>query len=311
MPENLPLQKRTGFNRGEQSVNLNRIRHLGQPAIKAGPGDTVILKNAPVIPGRGQKTPRTQIMNLTVGGYVFNRTGNNIDYDFILVDPDGKEFAYHAEDLGVGSWPLPNDENHPIPSLGYLAYYARSNTGIPLSLLLPGWSLVLRVKSGNPLSGRGLIIWAWANDMSNNLQALMVPVTKTEIELGPDPGRAWQLCGSNLLQGLPLTPTYLNFDSVVRTVEQGAEIYRLAGEDIQVNNLRPDIAVDPRTDANTGVEAGFLTEIGDQKKPNGLVLSCPDKIKVKAKENQTSGPLYLLVPFAEFDLPADMQVEEE
>jgi hypothetical protein len=293
-------------------MNLTRIRYLGQPAIKAGPGDTVVVQNSPDIPGRGQKNPRAQAINLVVNGYVFNRTGGTIDYDFILIDPNGKEFPFFTADLGFYAFPLPDGQNHPIANLGFIASFGGANV-VPAGLIPVGWSLVLRIKSGNPLAGRGLIVWCWAHDLSRNLQALLVPVTKAGVELGPDRGRAWQLASNKFYQGLYSAPVYLNLDSVNRTIEQGAEIYHLAGEDIPVNIARGgtgEIVVTPRTDASSGVEAGFLTEIGIEKKAKGLVLAYPDKIKVKTKENQTSGPLYLLVPFAEFDLPADMNVEE-
>jgi hypothetical protein len=308
MPENPPLQHRAGFNRGEQSNLLLRTRYLGQPAIKAGPGDTIIMKNSPDLPGRGQKNVRTQINNLMIGGWVLNRTGADVEIDYVLLDADGNEFPFFLG--GAGGIVVPNGQPFPILQYGYAAIASGDPGGVPLSLLPPGWSFVLRLISGNPSGGKGLIIWPWAQDASNNLQALMVPVTNSGVVLGPAPGRAWQLCSKKKLQAVELNPAYFNFDSITRTVEQGAEIYHLAGEDIPVNAVRPDIVVAPRTDDSSGVRQGFLTEVEFEKKPLGLVLAYPDKIKVKTKEAQKTAPLYLLVPFAEFDLPADMNVEE-
>lgn len=307
MPENPPLQKRTGYNQGEQSLRGIRTRYLGQPAIKAGPGDTVIFKNSPDIPGKGQKNIRSQMHTLFAAGVIFNRTGRDIDYDLLLVDPDGKEFPFFMDTLGIGTVPIPNGDQNVIPSFGLLSLISNFGNGIPLPILPLDWSLVLRVNSGNPASGKGLIVWTWAQDCSRNLQALIVPITTAEVELGPEPGRAWQLIGSKK-SFAPVGPTYYNFDSIVRTVEK--EVYHLAGEDIQVNVARGDIAVSVRADDTTGIERGFLTEVGIVKKPKGLVLAYPDKIKIKGKEAQSQAPLYALVPFAEFDLPSDMHVEE-
>lgn len=306
MPENLPLQKRTGFNRGQQSNLLLRARFLGQPAIKAGAGDTVIFKNAPELPGRGQNNIRSQISNLSICGWVFNRTGADVDFDFILVDANGNEFRLYDEII------LPDGQNYYInPYSNAIWNGGGEAVGNPLPVLLPGWSVVLRVFSGNPTSGKGLIVWPWAQGLSNNLMALMVPLSNSFIELGPDPGRAWQLCAKKGLQAQELAPAYFNFDSITHTIEQGAEIYHLAGEDVPVNDLRPDIVIAPRTSLGTGTDTGFLTvNRGTFKKPKGLVLAYPDKIKVRMKEAQRTAPLYLLVPFAEFDLPMDMHVEE-
>jgi hypothetical protein len=308
MPNDPPLQKRGGFNRGEQSANLTRIQHLGQPAIKAGPGDTIVFRNSPAKSGSGQDAVRAQAMNLLVSGWVFNRTGNSIDYDWILIDPYGNEFPYFEADWGDTSHPLADGHNNPIVSYGALSFDILSVNVWPLGMLPPGWTLVFRLTSGSPSAGKGIIIWPWAHDMSRNLQALIVPLTNTEIELGPDPGRAWQLCGNKVLQSIWIAPMYFNFDDISRTIEKGSEIYHLAGEDIPVNATRPDIVLDPRTTFNTGLASGFLTEYGEtDKKPKGLVLAYPDKIKVKTKEAQHKAPLYMIVPFAEFDLPADMQ----
>jgi hypothetical protein len=306
--KNVPMQKRTGRNQGEQALSLYRVQRLGQPAIKAGVGDTVIFKNAPNLPGRGlTNSPRTPSPNLYVGGYIFNRTGGDIDFDYVLVDPDGNEFPFNLADSGTSFIPLPDGQNFPITSIGTLAFEA---IGIwPLVPLPLNWSVVLRVTSGNPLAGKGLVVWPWASDLSRNLQALIVPVTNTWTELGPGPGRAWQLAANQQKQSSLSGPLYLNFDSIVRTIEQGSEVYQLAGEDISVNEVRGDIVIPIRgTSILDGLEVGFTTEIGDEpSKPLGLVLAYPDKIKVKAKEAQKSAPLYMVVPFAEFDLPADMQ----
>lgn len=311
MPENPPLQRRAGFNRGLQSQNLLQVRNLGQPAIKAGPGDTVLFKNSPDTPGagRGQKNFRAQMNTLyAVSGVMFNRTGGDVEVELVLVDPDGNEFPYKMNDF-YGSATIPNGENMPLLQLSLLLGIS-TTWSWPVSVLLPNWSIVLRVVSGNPTAGKGLIVWPWSQDVSTNLQAQMVKISNTEVELGPEPGRAWQLCGKQALQYRSGAPVYLNFDSIERGVSK--ETYFLAGENIQVNVTRPPIVLNPRNFSaayDEGISPGFMTEYGEDMKPKGLVLAYPDKIKVQGREAQKTAPLYMFITFAEFDLPSDMNVE--
>ncbi|MCH5378221.1 MAG: hypothetical protein JJ992_30055, partial [Planctomycetes bacterium] len=71
------------------------------------------------------------------------------------------------------------------------------------------------------------------------------------------------------------------------------------------------ILVNPRVDLDSGVEAAFA--LAEPVEPygikKGLIISYPDKLKVRAGETQTTAPLYFVANFAEFDLPRRANAE--
>lgn len=288
---NTALQPRAGYNQGEQPPLLSSMRYLGQPAVKIGVGDTTLITNSPVVPGPGQGTPRSMGINpVAISGALFNRSGGAMTYDYYLVDDQGNEFLLTpgaAETLADGAEVYTLTTS--LSTSGYIC--------LPVS-----WSLIIRLVTGNPATGQGIIAWPWIHDMARNTIPIVSALTTTELVIGPAEGRGWQLMGNVYGQ---ITAAgydrdilfYANFDTVVRHVE--TEIFYLAGEDI-VSTLTAGAAdIDV---AASGVETGFQID----GKLQGLILAYPDKIKITAGENQTTAPLYLFANFAEFDLPRDM-----
>jgi hypothetical protein len=280
---NLPLQNRAGYNQGPQALSLTQIKFLGQPAIKCGAGDTVIFRNSPVVPG--ESNPRALSMIPATCGMIFNGTGGGITFELLLIDDQGNEFSLDGPN-GLVNAEFVNLEVEDVAEFGLLC--------VPVD-----WSLVVRLSNGNPNSGRGVVVWPWAHDMGRNLVSIVRPVTTAGLEVGPPKGRAWQLAG-NLFGSIGFEPfsRYVNFDSVERHVDE--EIIILAGEEFITNifNNTPQ----PITVSVGGVRVAW----GYNDKAKGLILAYPDKIKMVARENQTSAPLYVSINFAEFDLPRDM-----
>lgn len=289
-PGNRPLQARSGYNQGQQSLPLSDAKFLGQPAIKLGNGDTVIYRAASVSPGENNiRTKGTTPFG--IAGIIFNRSGGPVGADLIYVDPNGNEFPAN-----------PGLPVLPIPDGGQQVITASPNfSGIwPF---LEGWTVKIRITSGDPSGGQGVIAWAWAHDRTRNFKAFIEELTTTQLEIGPAEGRAWQLCSSvyHAVYGQDGNDIYyLNFDSVDRTVVD--EILHLADEDIRINSA--PIVVTPRVDIDSGIESAYQDE--DLLKEKGLIIAYPDTLKFKAGENQTSAPLYLVATFAEFDLPKDL-----
>jgi hypothetical protein len=289
---NLPLQNRAGYNQGPQpSFSLANTKFIGQPAIKAKGNDTVIFRNSPVVPG--ENNPRALGMNPGfISGVIFNLTGDDIEADLFLVDDKGNEF-----NLTVGSYgTIVTDDKRDIYAPRVFSDFDFDG----LIALLPGWSLLLRVTSGSPTAGQGLVIWPWVHNLTRNVMPIVAEVTTSLTEIGPPKGRGWQLMGGKASASQEQM-AYLNFDSVPRTV--AAEYLHLAGEDILISS---GISVTPRdADLDSGIERAFDNATDDWG-TKSLILAYPDKIKVKAGENQTSAPLYLVATFSEFDLPRDM-----
>lgn len=278
------LQQRTGYNQGQQPTSgLTYFKKLGQPAIKLENGDTVLFRNSPQVPG--ESNPRSiHFTPIFVSGLLFNLSGGEVTLELVVIDDLGNEWV---------------DQNSMIIADG-------NNTEIMLELmtgscfcLLPGWSVVARVTAGNPTSGRGVVAWPFSHDLTRNVVAMAVPLSTTPVEIGPPKGRGWQSIANGFEQefGFEIV-NYANFDSVAREID--AEIMHLAGEDILVSN---DLML-PLAPGADGGQADAFTNITDQTK--AIILAYPDKIKIQAKENQTSGPLYFFANWAEFDLPRDM-----
>jgi hypothetical protein len=223
-----------------------------------------------------------------MSGVIFNRNGvGPVVLDLVLVDPDGNEFVV-ATAISIADGQSEVIDTSGLSIGGFI-------------VLLSDWTLLARVTSGDVASGQGVVAWPWCHDMTRNVMPIIAELTTTELEIGPPKGRGWQLTGNlkaqaffsgDLLQ-------YVNFDSVPRNVQ--SEIFYLAGENIQSDaTIAGPPAVGPI--AVSGIEPGFEAG-GDQY---GLILAYPDKIKVRAAENQTTAPLYMFANFTEFDLPRDM-----
>jgi len=286
MPGDKPLQDRSGYNQGQQPLPLTGSRFLGQPAVKCGAGDTVLFRQASVSPGENN-TRTLGSSPLSAGGFVFNRTGGGITVDLVLVDPNGNEF------LGSPGAPVAIANNQQLLLQPSPVYYS----AFPLK---EGWTVKLRIFTGDPTAGQGVIAWPWAHDKTRNYKSFIEPLTTTTLEIGPPKGRAWQTAGS-ASSGLAGNGHiyYANFDSVDRTVTD--EILHLAGEDIKINS--GVVNVTQHVDVDSGIEKAYQDET--DLKENGLIIAYPDTLKFKAGENQTSAPLYLVATFAEFDLPKD------
>lgn len=284
-PGNRPLQGRSGYNQGPQSMPLTDTKFLGQPAVKCGAGDTTIFRHARVSPGENNVRSVAGSPAL-VAGMLFNRSGGPIEYDFVLVDDQNNEF------LANPGAPLPLADGEEAAMLISPLFGA-------VLPIIENWTIKVRIITGNPSGGQGVVAWAWAHDKSRNFKPVILPLTTTLLEIGPAEGRAWQT-GVGAFGGLTGEASifYLNFDSVTRTVSD--EILHLADEDIQVNS--GVITIEPRVSVDSGVESAYLdTDLVEK----GLIIAYPDTLKFRAGENQTSAPLYLFANLAEFDLPKD------
>lgn len=287
---NTPLEQRAGYNQGTQPQISPNVDFIGQPAIKAKAGDTVIFQNSPV--ESGEYNPRAVGLNpVFISGMVYNLTGGTITLHYILIDDQGNEFPLTQIPIQIL-----NTQGYPLSVIGYLGYGYYGFISLPV-----GWSIVLRRVSGSPLAGQGVVIWPWVHDAAHNVVPIVAPITTSISEFGPPKGKGWQLqCAPVCCSGVELAEkqlAYLNFDSVTRTIS--AEYLHLAGEDIQISS---GIVVTPRVAVVSGVEAGFNLLYGQ----NNFILAYPDTIKVKALQNQTTAPIYMVANFAEFDLPKDM-----
>jgi hypothetical protein len=224
----------------------------------------------------------------TIGGKLFNFTGGAVGYRLILFDALGNEFDLTG---------LESLDDKLYTDLNIL--YLTDDNGV---FCLPvGWSLAVRHVSGNVAGGR-FVAWPWSHDLSRNLVSIVEPVTTSGLEIGPPEGRAWQLTGN--IQGAVNAgqdaARYLNFDSIVRHVDE--EIVILAGEEF-ITNISLGVPVPVTIDPGEYGDAWLLLT---DAKAKGMILAYPDKIRMVARENPTTAPLYVNLNFAEFDLPRDM-----